>query len=155
MGYVQDEKAPLNKNRIILDTHLFLSVHTVILFVIMLTSMFVMYATSSHVGSPGTMWELLRAAAEIRPVQGNADGQLLTMKSVQGGLVGLIFLGGGFSATVDSQYVEHSLYDLALANLLCRLFQKAVAADPKSAVAGYLLGSLSWVTRKKKKKKPA
>ena len=78
-------------------------VHTVILFVVMLVSMFVMYTTSSHVGSPGAMWELLRHAAEVRPIEGNAGGQFLTMKSVMGGMVGLIFLGGGFSATVDSQ----------------------------------------------------
>ncbi|KAH7133043.1 Sodium:solute symporter family-domain-containing protein [Dactylonectria estremocensis] len=104
-------------------------VHTVIIFVIMLSSMFVMYATSEHVGSPGRMWELLKAAAEIRPVEGNAGGELLTMRSISGGLIGLIFLGGGFSATVDSQ-----------------LFQKAIAADPKSTVAGYLLGSLCWFT---------
>ncbi|KAF4634482.1 hypothetical protein G7Y89_g3624 [Cudoniella acicularis] len=103
-------------------------VHTVIIFVIMLTSMFVMYATSDAVGSPGRMWELLKAAADIRPVAGNEGGELLTMKSVEGGMIGLIFLGGGFSATVDSQ-----------------LFQKAIAADPKSTVAGYLLGSLCWV----------
>lgn len=74
-----------------------------IIYVIMLVSMFVMYATSDHVGSPGRMWDLLKAAAEIRPVEGNADGEFLTMRSFYGGLVGLIFLGGGFSATVDSQ----------------------------------------------------
>ncbi|KAK7416716.1 hypothetical protein QQX98_005042 [Neonectria punicea] len=102
-------------------------VHTVIIYIIMLVSMFVMYATSDHVGSPGRMWELLKDASEIRPVEGNAGGELLTTRSFYGGLVGLIFLGGGFSATVDSQ-----------------LFQKAIAADPKSTVAGYLLGSLCW-----------
>ncbi|EEU37119.1 uncharacterized protein NECHADRAFT_97322 [Fusarium vanettenii 77-13-4] len=102
-------------------------VHTVIIYIIMLASMFVMYTTSDHVGSPGRMWELLKDASEIRPVDGNAGGELLTMRSFYGGLVGLIFLGGGFSATVDSQ-----------------LFQKAIAADPKSTVAGYLLGSLCW-----------
>ncbi|KAM6509842.1 hypothetical protein FALCPG4_017482 [Fusarium falciforme] len=102
-------------------------VHTVIIYIIMLASMFVMYTTSDHVGSPGRMWELLKDASEIRPVEGNAGGELLTMRSFYGGLVGLIFLGGGFSATVDSQ-----------------LFQKAIAADPKSTVAGYLLGSLCW-----------
>lgn len=69
----------------------------------MLASMFVMYATSDAVGSPGRMWELLKAAADIRPVEGNSGGEFVTMHSVQGGLVGLIFLGGGFSATVDSQ----------------------------------------------------
>jgi Na+/proline symporter len=113
----------------------------------MLVSMFVMYATSSHVGSPGRMWELLMAASEIRPVEGNAEGQLLTMKSVYGGLVGLTFLGGGFSATVDSQYAYTHLFP-SLAHSLThgsRLFQKAIAADPKSTVAGYLLGALCWV----------
>ncbi|KAH8649908.1 Sodium:solute symporter family-domain-containing protein [Xylariales sp. PMI_506] len=104
-------------------------VHTVIIYVIMLASMFVMYATSDYVGSPGRMYDLLEAAVAIRPVDGNAGGEFLTLRSVQGGLVGLIFLGGGFSATVDSQ-----------------LFQKAIAADPKSTVAGYLLGSLCWFT---------
>lgn len=74
-----------------------------IIYVIMLTSMFVMYTTFDEVGSPGKMWDLLRNARSIRPVEGNADGDSLTMRSVQGGLVGLIFLGGGFSATVDSQ----------------------------------------------------
>ncbi|KAL6364452.1 hypothetical protein LRP88_01853 [Fusarium phalaenopsidis] len=88
-------------------------VHTVIIYIIMLASMFVMYTTSDHVGSPGRMWELLKDTSEIRPVEGNAGGELLTMRSFYGGLVGLIFLGGGFSATVDSQ-----------------LFQKAIAADP-------------------------
>ncbi|KAJ4172105.1 hypothetical protein NW754_007703 [Fusarium falciforme] len=78
-------------------------VHTVIIYIIMLASMFVMYTTSDHVGSPGRMWELLKDASEIRPVEGNAGGELLTMRSFYGGLVGLIFLGGGFSATVDSQ----------------------------------------------------
>jgi hypothetical protein len=65
--------------------------------------MFVMYTTFDAVGSPEKMWDLLREARAIRPVDGNADGDFLTMRSVQGGLVGLIFLGGGFSATVDSQ----------------------------------------------------
>ncbi|KPM46492.1 Urea active transporter [Neonectria ditissima] len=111
-------------------------VYTVIIYIIMLSSMFVMYATSEHVGSPGKMWELLKAAAEIRPVEGNAGGELLTMRSFYGGLVGLIFLGGGFSATVDSQDADGGQ----------RLFQKAIAADPKSTVAGYLLGSLCWFT---------
>jgi urea-proton symporter len=80
-----------------------MTVQTVMLYVIMLTSMFVMYSTSDAVGSPGRMWELLKAAAEIRPVEGNAGGEFLTMRSVQGGLVGLIFLGSGVSATADSQ----------------------------------------------------
>ena len=38
-------------------------------------------------------------------------------------------MGSGFSAAVDSQ-----------------LFQKAIAADPRSTSKGYLLGGLAWFT---------
>ncbi|KAK9794186.1 hypothetical protein SCARD494_05763 [Seiridium cardinale] len=48
-------------------------------------------------------------------VDGNAGDEFPTMRNLYGGHVKLIFLDGGFSATVNSQ-----------------LFQKATAADPKS-----------------------
>lgn len=46
-----------------------------------------------------------------------------------GGYIGLIFVGTGFAAAVDSQ-----------------LFQKAIASDPKSTSMGYILGGTSWFT---------
>lgn len=95
----------------------------------MLMSLFVLYATSNVVGSPGKVWELLREAAVLHPVDGNAEGQYLTMRSQQGGFVGLVFIGAGFAACVDSQ-----------------LFQKAIACDPRSTSMGYILGGLSWFT---------
>lgn len=95
----------------------------------MLLGLFVLYATSSIVGSPGKVWELLREAAELHPVSGNAGGEYLTMRSQQGGFVGLVFIGAGFAACVDSQ-----------------LFQKAIACDPRSTSKGYILGGLSWFT---------
>lgn len=95
----------------------------------MLMSLFVLYATSDLVGSPHRVWELLREAAALHPVEGNADGQYLTMRSQQGGYVGLVFIGAGFAACVDSQ-----------------LFQKAIACDPRSTSMGYILGGLSWFT---------
>ncbi|CAM1510805.1 Fc.00g083180.m01.CDS01 [Cosmosporella sp. VM-42] len=104
-------------------------VHTVIIYVIMLMALFVLYATSSIVGSPGKVWELLKEAAALHPVEGNAEGQYLTMRSQQGGFVGLVFIGAGFAACVDSQ-----------------LFQKAIACDPRSTSMGYILGGLSWFT---------
>jgi Na+/proline symporter len=55
--------------------------HTVIIYVVMLMSVFVVYANSSLVGSPDRVWELLREAANLHPVAGNADGSYLTMKS--------------------------------------------------------------------------
>ncbi|KAF7544245.1 hypothetical protein G7046_g9823 [Stylonectria norvegica] len=104
-------------------------IHTVIIYIIMLMALFVMYATSDLVGSPGAVWELLKSAAELHPVEGNADGQYLTMRSQQGGYVGLVFIGAGFAACVDSQ-----------------LFQKAIASDPRSTSMGYIIGGLSWFT---------
>ncbi|RFU25541.1 hypothetical protein B7463_g10794, partial [Scytalidium lignicola] len=104
-------------------------VHTVVIYVIMITTLFVVYTTSDTVGSPGAMWNLLRTAGELHPVDGNADGSYLTMRSQQGGYVGLIFVGAGFGAAVDSQ-----------------LFQKAIAAEPKSTLWGYLLGGTCWFT---------
>ncbi|KAI8722839.1 hypothetical protein NCS52_00429000 [Fusarium sp. LHS14.1] len=51
------------------------------------------------------------------------------MKSENGGYIGLIFIGAGFAAAVDSQ-----------------LFQKAIAADPVATLPGYMLGGLCWFT---------
>jgi Na+/proline symporter len=55
--------------------------HTVIIYIIMLMSIFVVYTTSFLVGSPERMWELLREAAALHPVVGNAEGSYLTMRS--------------------------------------------------------------------------
>ncbi|KAL4962690.1 sodium:solute symporter family protein [Aspergillus stella-maris] len=104
-------------------------IHTVIIYIIMLIALFVLYATSDIAGSPSRVWELLTQAAALHPVDGNADGQYLTMRSQEGGYVGLVFIGAGFAACVDSQ-----------------LFQKAIAADPRTTSMGYILGGLSWFT---------
>ncbi|KAK0186755.1 hypothetical protein F5146DRAFT_1105398 [Armillaria mellea] len=102
-------------------------VHTLIIYIILLISVVVVYGTSSLIGSPGEMYELLRKAALAHPIDGNQDGEYLTMKSLSGGLVGAVFVGSGFSAAVDSQ-----------------LFQKAIAANPESTIGGYLLGGTAW-----------
>ena len=92
-------------------------------------SIFVVYTNSSIIGSPDRMWTLLKEAATLHPVSGNSEGSYLTMASQQGGYIGLVFVGTGFAASVDSQ-----------------LFQKAIAADPRSTSKGYLLGGLAWFT---------
>lgn len=95
----------------------------------MLVALFVFYATSDQAGSPARVWDLLTEAAALHPVAGNADGQYLTMRSQEGGYIGLVFIGAGFAACVDSQ-----------------LFQKAIAADPRTTSMGYIVGGLSWFT---------
>ncbi|VEU23446.1 DEKNAAC104637 [Brettanomyces naardenensis] len=104
-------------------------VHVVIIFVVTLMFLFKVYVTSPYIGSPGKMWELLVEAGNMYPVAGNLDGSLVTFTSVSGGLFGLILFGTGWAAAVDSQ-----------------LFQKAIAANPAGALAGYTLGGLSWFT---------
>lgn len=104
-------------------------VHTVVIYAIMLTSIFSIYVTSDVIGSPDRMWELLHEASILHPVDGNAQGSYLTMRSEGGGFIGLVFVGAGFAAAVDSQ-----------------LFQKAIAADPRSTSMGYILGGLCWFT---------
>jgi hypothetical protein len=95
----------------------------------MLVSLFVFYTSSDIAGSPTRVWELLKEAAALHPVAGNADGQYLTMRSEEGGYIGLVFIGAGFAACVDSQ-----------------LFQKAIASDPRTTSMGYIIGGLSWFT---------
>ncbi|KAF7194241.1 putative urea active transporter 1, partial [Pseudocercospora fuligena] len=104
-------------------------VHTVIIYIIMLMSIFIVYTTSSIIGSPGRMWTLLKEAAVQHPVSGNANGEYLTMRSEGGAYLGLVLVGAGFAGAVDSHF-----------------FQKAIAADPRSTSKGYLQGGLAWFT---------
>ncbi|EON98385.1 putative urea active transporter protein [Phaeoacremonium minimum UCRPA7] len=95
----------------------------------MLISLFIVYTTSDVIGSSDRMWDLLKEASVLHPVDGNAGGEYLTMRSQDGAYIGLVLIGAGFAASVDSQ-----------------LFQKAIAADPRSTSMGYILGGLSWFT---------
>ncbi|KAF5615599.1 Na+ solute symporter [Fusarium tjaetaba] len=104
-------------------------VHTVVIYIIMIMSLFVVFATSNVVGSSDAMFDLLQNAQKLHPVAGNAEGSYLTMKSVEGGFFGLIILGAGFAGSVDPQ-----------------LSQKAIAANPGSTLMGYLLGGSAWFT---------
>lgn len=101
--------------------------HTVIIYALLLTFMFTCYVTSDIVGSPDKLWELLVETSARRPISGNEDGSLLTLASRSGGLFGLILFGAGWAAAVDSQ-----------------LFQKAIAADHRTLIKGYVCGGLAW-----------
>jgi Na+/proline symporter len=55
------------------------------LLIIILVFAFTAYATSATLGSPGAVFDLLVKAAADHPVDGNAGGSYLTMRSQQGG----------------------------------------------------------------------
>lgn len=60
--------------------------HTVVILVILLLFAFTAYATSDILGSPSKVWDLLQEASRKHPVEGNAGGSYLTMRSKEGAI---------------------------------------------------------------------
>ncbi len=105
-----------------------LSTHTTVLFAIILVFVFTVYATSDKIGSPTRMHELLDAASAATPVDGNAHGSYLTMRSKNGLIFGVINIIGNFATVFQDQ----------------AYWQRAIASRPGSTVKAYLLGGLAW-----------
>jgi SSS family transporter len=102
--------------------------HTIIIFITILTFVSVVYFISPVTGGIQGMYEKLATAASIHPVEGNAAGAYLTMASMGGLIFGIINIVGNFGTVfVDQAY-----------------WQRAIAARPKSTVKGFLLGGMCW-----------
>ena len=124
-------------------------IHTAIIFAILITFIYIVYAgdTKHGLGSPSKVYDLLqgvaardatsadcvaRLAAEQNcgPVAKNQKGSYLTMLSEGGVIFGIINIVGNFGTVfVDQSY-----------------WQSAIAAKPSSSTKGYLLGGLVWFT---------
>ncbi|KAG6854515.1 hypothetical protein C0991_005427 [Blastosporella zonata] len=74
------------------------------------------------------MHELLSAASESAPIDGNAGGSYLTMRSRNGLIFGVINIIGNFATVFNDQ----------------AYWQRAIASRPASCVKAYLLGGLAW-----------
>jgi SSS family transporter len=103
-------------------------VHTLMLLIIIIIFALTTYATSSVLGSPGAVFDALVKAAADHPVDGNAGGSYLTMRSVDGMIFFIINIVGNFGTV----FVDNGYYN------------KAIAASPVDALPGYILGGLSW-----------
>ena len=119
--------------------------HTVIIYVVILTFVSMVFFISPVTGGIEGMYDKLAAAADLRPVMeptfhpggadpgdsstwGNAMGAYLTMASVGGLIFGIINIVGNFGTVfVDQAY-----------------WQRAIAAQPSSTVRGFLLGGMCW-----------
>ena len=102
--------------------------HTIIIFVVILTFVATVYFVSPVTGGIEGMFEKLTEAAAINPVEGNAAGAYLTMASLGGLIFGIINIVGNFGTVfVDQAY-----------------WQRAIAARPQSTVKGFLLGGACW-----------
>ena len=103
-------------------------IHTIIIFVTILTFVGAVYLNTDITGGVEGMYDKLVLAAQLNPVEGNAAGAFLTMASAGGLMFGIINIVGNFGTVfVDQAY-----------------WQRAIAAKPSSTVKGFLLGGLCW-----------
>lgn len=102
--------------------------HTVVILIILLLFAFTAYATNENLGSPGKVFDLLVEAAKNHPVEGNAGGSYLTMRSKEGAIFFVINIVGNFGTV----FCDNGYYN------------KAIAASPVDALPGYIMGGLSW-----------
>ena len=102
--------------------------HTIIIFVVILTFVAAVYLNTDITGGVEGMYDKIVKAAELRPVEGNVAGAFLTMASAGGLMFGIINIVGNFGTVfVDQAY-----------------WQRAIAAQPSSTVKGFLLGGACW-----------
>lgn len=98
------------------------------IFVVVLIFVSVIYFASPDIGGIHGMYDKLSNASILQPVTGNAAGSFLTLASMGALIFGIINIVGNFGTIfVDQSY-----------------WQRAVAARPKSAVGGFLIGGLTW-----------
>lgn len=98
------------------------------IFVVVLIFVTVIYFASPDIGGFSGMYEKLSNASVLQPVEGNALGSFLTLASIGALIFGVINIVGNFGTVfVDQSY-----------------WQRAVAARPKSAMGGFLIGGLAW-----------
>lgn len=102
--------------------------HTVVIIVVIFLFAFSAYATNAELGSPSKVYDALVAAAKAHPVEGNAEGSYLTMRSKEGGIFWVINLIGNFGTV----FLDNGYYN------------KAIAASPIHAFPGYVIGGLCW-----------
>lgn len=85
------------------------------------------YGTSALIGSPGKLYDLLKDAAILVPVEGNHDGSYLTMKSNSGLLFAASTIATGFSVSlVHCDHLDAGLVDLVSVSSLVSLSQTSL-----------------------------
>lgn len=101
-------------------------IHTVIIYVIICISCFSIYASSSLIGSPGRMWDLLQQVQEVFP---SATGSnYLNFKDKDMLLLTWSVTLGGFSSVFGDPGYS----------------QRAIASDSRSVFYGYVFGGICW-----------
>ncbi|SCU90870.1 LAFA_0F00606g1_1 [Lachancea sp. 'fantastica'] len=102
-------------------------IHTVVIYLVIISSLLICYGSSSIIGSTDRMWDLLQSVAKTHPSAGH-EGSYLTFSNKA--LVMLAWsqiMSGWATVFADPSYG-----------------QKAIAAKPMSTISGYVIGSLCW-----------
>ena len=103
-------------------------INVALIFVVVLIFVIVIYFVSPEIGGIAGMYDKLTEASALRPVEGNAMGSFLTMASIGALIFGVINIVGNFGTVfVDQSY-----------------WQRAIAARPKAATGGFIIGGLAW-----------
>ncbi len=98
------------------------------IFVVVLIFVTVIYFLSPQIGGIEGMYDKLSNASVLRPVEGNVQGSFLTLASIGALIFGVINIVGNFGTIfVDQSY-----------------WQRAIAARPKAATGGFIIGGLAW-----------
>ncbi|HJT47430.1 MAG TPA: sodium/solute symporter [Nitrososphaeraceae archaeon] len=102
--------------------------NTAFIFIVILIFVTTVYFTSPQIGGIAGMHAKLMAASTFKAVEGNSAGAYLTFASAGALIFGVINIVGNFGTVfVDQAY-----------------WQRAIAARPRSAVKGFLIGGLAW-----------
>lgn len=101
-------------------------IHTVIIYVILIVTGFTIYCTSSEIGSPGKMYDLLVQAQDLYP-SATGKSYLSFHDPSMYFLTWSVAIGGLSSVFCDPGYS-----------------QRAIASDSTSVFWGYLMGGICW-----------
>ncbi|MGI0093223.1 MAG: sodium:solute symporter family transporter, partial [Nitrosotalea sp.] len=99
-----------------------------LIFIVILIFVMTVYFVNGNIGGVSGMYEKIVHSAVIKPIVENSGGSYLTLASSGALLFGIINIVGNFGTV----FVNQSYY------------QRAIAARPKSAVKGFLIGGLAW-----------
>ncbi len=98
------------------------------IFIVVLIFITSIYFINPEIGGISGMYEKLTQASILQPVEGNAFGTYLTLASLGALIFGIINIVGNFGTVfVDQSY-----------------WQRAIAARPKAATGGFIIGGLAW-----------
>ncbi len=102
--------------------------NTSFIFIAVLIFVTSIYFLNPEIGGISGMYEKLTQASILLPVEGNAFGTYLTLASIGALIFGIINIVGNFGTVfVDQSY-----------------WQRAIAARPKAATGGFIIGGLAW-----------